>query len=198
MVNDRKRDAGFTLTELMVVVVILSLLATLSTPLFSRDNSARKGRDWTKMVAQLLQRARFQAMSDRANIHVVLYRTHVDMYREDPPGNCCALLTSISGPVADADKTVAIWEARTDSTQPSAQSSTLTAAAAIPTSPAANDIIFTSVGSAVTFDDRTTPANWRVYLRNELLPSINPDASFVINVGGLTGFVSSNDKVTLP
>src|ERR1039458_10079710 len=86
MVTVRKRDAGFTLTELMVVVVIISLLAAVSTPLFSRDNNARKGRDWAKMVAQLLQRARFQSMGDRANIHVVFSRTQVDIFREDPPG----------------------------------------------------------------------------------------------------------------
>lgn len=86
MVTVRKRDAGFTLTELMMVVVILSLLAAISTPLFTRDNNARKGRDWSKMVAQLLQRARFQALGDRANIHVLFYRTRVDMYREEPPG----------------------------------------------------------------------------------------------------------------
>ena len=192
MVTVRKRDAGFTLTEMMVVVVILSLLAALSTPLFTRDNNARKGRDWTKIVAQLLQRARFQAMGDRANIHVLLYRTHVDMYREQPTGTF-TLLSSTPGPVADGNKTVAIWDARTDGTQPTAQNSTLAAAPTVLAAPApANDIVFTSVGSTAN----TT--NWRVYLRNELLPSIHTDASFVINVGGLTGFISTNDKVALP
>jgi prepilin-type N-terminal cleavage/methylation domain-containing protein len=192
MVTVRKRDAGFTLTELMVVVVIISLLAALSTPLFSRDNNARKGRDWAKMVAQLLQRARFQSMGDRANIHVLLYRTHVDLYREDPPGTY-TLLTSTPGPVAAGANTVAIWDARTDGTIPASQSTTLAAAPTPPTAPApANDIIFTSLGSTAN----TT--SWRVFMRNELLPAGHPDASFVVNIGGLTGFISSNDKVTLP
>jgi prepilin-type N-terminal cleavage/methylation domain-containing protein len=192
MITVRKGEAGFTLTELMVVVVILSLLAALSTPLFSRDNNARKGRDWAKIVAQLLQRARFQSIGDRANMHVLLYRTHIDIYREDPPG-VYTLLTSTPGPAADGDKTVAIWDAKTDPTPPSAQNSLMAAAPTAPTSPApANDIVFTSLGSTAN----TT--NWRVYLRNELLAANHPDASFVVNIGGLTGFISSNDKVTLP
>jgi prepilin-type N-terminal cleavage/methylation domain-containing protein len=86
MVAARKLNAGFTLTEMMVVVVILSILAALSIPLFTHDNNARKGRDWAKTVAQLLQRARFQAMGDRADIHVLLYRTRVDMYRKETTG----------------------------------------------------------------------------------------------------------------
>ena len=187
----RTSDAGFTLTELMVVVVILSLLAALSTPMFGRDNNARKGRDWAKTVAQLLQRARFQAMGDRADIHVLLYRTHVDMYRREPAG--FTLLSSVSGPAVDADRTMAIWDARSDGATPTGQSSTLASAAALPTSPtAANDIVFTSLGSTAN------TSSWRVYLRNELLGSTHPDASFVINIGGLTSYISTNDKVVLP
>ena len=191
----RTSDEGFTLTELMVVVVILSLLAALSTPMFGRDNNARKGRDWAKTVAQLLQRARFQAMGDRADIHVLLYRTRVDMYRKEPSGTVppYTLLGSVSGPAVDADRTMAIWDARSDGTTPTGQSSTFAATPALPASPtAANDIVFTSLGSTAN------ATSWRVYLRNELLNSTHPDASFVINIGGLTGYISTNDKEVLP
>lgn len=191
----RTRDRGFTLTEVMVVVVILSLLAALSTPMFTRDNNARRGRDWTKSVAQILQRARFQAMGDRADIHVLFYRTHVDMYRKEVSASSTSytLLASVQGPMADDARTVAIWDARSDGTPPTAQSGILAAAPAQPTTPtAANDIVFTSLGSTAN----TT--SWRVYLRNELLPSTHPDASFVISIGGLTGYITTNDKVVLP
>jgi prepilin-type N-terminal cleavage/methylation domain-containing protein len=207
MVTVRKRDAGFTLTELMVVVVIISLLAAVSTPLFSRDNNARKGRDWAKMVAQLLQRARFQSMGDRADIHVLLYRGHVDTFRKEKAGTY-TLLNSVQGPVTydttTTTKTVAIWDALVNdpTTLPTGPAvptgGTLSTSPAPTTLPAAYDIVFTSVGSATTSADTTTPANWRIFLRNELLPAGHPDASFVINIGGLTGFISSNDKVTLP
>jgi hypothetical protein len=117
------------------------------------------------------------------------------MYRKELSGTVppYTLLCSVSGPAVDADRTMAIWDARSDGTIPTGQSSTLAAAAAEPTSPTAtNDIVFTSLGSTAS----TT--SWRVYLRNELLGSTHPDASFVINIGGLTGYISNNDKVVLP
>jgi prepilin-type N-terminal cleavage/methylation domain-containing protein len=201
MVAMRKQDdAGFTLTELMVVVVILSLLAAVSTPLFRRDNNARKGRGWANIVAQGLQRARFQAMGDRTNIHVLLYRDHFETFREDPPdppgqpNTTFVLLSSTPGPEVNDDRTVAIWDARTDNTPPTAQNNNFTVSPSPPVTagPRPNEIVFLPIGSTLN------NANWRIYIRNELLPGGHPDASFVINVRGLTGFVSANDKVVLP
>ena len=55
------------------------------------------------IVAQVLQRARFQAMGDRSNVHVLLYRTHVDVYRAEPAGANPPFtrLSSTPGPAAD-------------------------------------------------------------------------------------------------
>jgi prepilin-type N-terminal cleavage/methylation domain-containing protein len=190
MVSVRKTQAGFTLTETMVVVVILGLLAALSTPLLTRDNTARKGRDWSKIVAQTLQRAHFQALGDRTTIHVLLYRTRIDMYRHGTPP---VLLSSTPGPVAAADRTVAIWAANKTGTAPTQaeltdSTSTPSFSPDLPT----NDIAFSSLGST------TDNSSWSIYIRNELLPANHPDASFLLTVRGLTGFVSANNKVTLP
>jgi prepilin-type N-terminal cleavage/methylation domain-containing protein len=191
MATGRRKQAGFTLTETMVVLVIISILAALSTPLLSRDNTARKGRDWAKIVAQTLQRARFQALGDRTTMHVLFYRTHVDIYRQDTPTP--VLLTTTPGPAAAGDKTVAIWAVQKTGPVPSA------AALTDPTTPPTfspslpdNDIAFSLLGS--TTDNST----WSIYIRNELLPAGHPDASFLITVSGLTGYISSNNKVTLP
>jgi len=200
MVGARRNQGGFTLTELMVVVVILALLAALSTPLFTKDNTARKGRSWAKIVAMMLQRARFQAMGDRTPIHAMLYRTHVDLYREVPPvppstNRTYELLSKTIAPIADDDRTIAIWGARTDSTVPNTQDTNFEESTTAPPTdlaPRPNEIIFLPLGSTLN------NANWRVYIRNELLASNHPDASFLINVRGLTGFVSENDKVVLP
>jgi prepilin-type N-terminal cleavage/methylation domain-containing protein len=196
MVAARRADAGFTITELMVVVVILSLLAALSTPLFTRDNKAAKGRGWNNVVAQALQRARFQAMGDRLNIHVLLHRTQVDLYRAEPAGapEPFTRLSSTPGPLADDTDTIAIWGAVPDGgAQPTGQASPVATTVTVGGTPvpAIAEIVFTSLGGTLNAH------SWRVYIRNELLPSAHPDASFVISVGGLTGFVSTNDKVTL-
>jgi prepilin-type N-terminal cleavage/methylation domain-containing protein len=191
MVALRKNQAGFTLTEVMVVVVILSLLAALSTPLFRRDNTARKGRGWAYVVAQALQRARFQAMGDRANIHVELYRDHFKTYRQAPSTvtttgtgtdtstqTSTESLTTLSttfGPEPDNDqKTIAIWDARTNGTAPGSQNT------AVPI----GRIVFVPLGGTAG------NATWRIYIRNEFLSSTNPDGFFVIKVHGLTGLVS--------
>lgn len=203
MVAVRRAEAGFTITELMVVVVILSLLAAVSTPLFTRDNKAAKGRAWRDIVAQTLQRARFQAMGDRVPVHVLLYRGLIETYVEVPPVLPSTVTTftrvgRIDGPTPESapelKQMVAIWNAVTDGSQPDKQNPNLTGPPAEPVfgTPKPNEIIFTSLGGTLGTQ------SWRIYIRNELLPSAHPDASFVVNVGGLTGFVSANDKVTLP
>jgi prepilin-type N-terminal cleavage/methylation domain-containing protein len=192
---DRKRrhQAGFTLTEMMIVVVILGLLAAVSMPMFGRDNAARKGRDYVRQVAQVIQRARFQAMSDRRNMHVQFYRARVDVYAEDPPGTY-ALLSSLPSPVDATAETVAIWDLLpAASAAPSAQSTNLTGAVANPSPPGdANDLIFTPLGG--TQDN----GSYTVYIRNELLPAGHPDAGFSVTITGLTGYVSTQSQVPLP
>jgi prepilin-type N-terminal cleavage/methylation domain-containing protein len=188
MVTVRKTQAGFTLTETMVVVVILSILAALSTPLLIRDNTARKGRDWAKIVAQTLQRARFQALGERTNIHVLVYRTHIDTYRQ----NDGRMMGSIPAPVADdATKTIAIWDANATQTEPKARKLENGTGAPDFANPPTNDIIFTPLGAT------NANSSWWIYIRNEFLEPNHPDASFLITVRGLTGHISSNQKVTL-
>jgi hypothetical protein len=124
-------------------------------------------------------------------MHVLFYRTHVDIYRQATPNP--VLLSTTPGPAAAGDKTVAIWAVQKTGPVPSA------AALTDPTTPPTfspslpdNDIAFSLLGS--TTDNST----WSIYIRNELLPAGHPDASFLITVSGLTGYISSNNKVTLP
>jgi hypothetical protein len=51
--------------------------------------------------------------------------------------------------------------------------------------------VFTSLGGTLNYD------SWEVLVCNEKLPLGHPDRAFVVNVGGLTGFVSSMRMVGL-
>jgi prepilin-type N-terminal cleavage/methylation domain-containing protein len=189
MVIARNNDAGFTLTETMVVVVILSILSALATPLFTRDNNARKGRSWSKVVAQILQRARFQAMGDRANIHLKLYRAHLDMYRENADGSF-TLLSTLQGPLSDGPKTVAIWDMNATGIAPAA--AVLDNTTVAPTGiAAANEIVFTPLGGTL---GTTT---WTIYICNETLNAGHPDRGFLLTVTPLTGFIRTRTQVPL-
>jgi len=200
MLAVRKADAGFTLTETMVVVVILSLLAAISTPLFTHDNNARKGRGFANIVTQILQRGRFQAIGDRSPVHVMFWRTHIEMYREEPPNPpttntvTYTLLASIPGPAAEGAQTVAIWNVQTNASVPTGQDSGLTGASSPPPLPTVtprpdNEIIFTTLGGVGGSTDRF------IFIRNELLPPKHPDAFFRVSVRWLTGYVSASEMV---
>ena len=150
------------------------------------------------MVAQTLQKARFQALGDRATIHALLYRTRIEIWGPPPPNpppgtpNPC-LLSTVPGLAPEGDKTIAIWAANTTGVAPATAvlTDSTTAPSFSPSLPS-NDIAFSLLGAPAGNN------TWSIYIRNELLPAGHPDASFLITVSGLTGYISSNNKVTLP
>jgi len=68
--HSRTYAAGFTMLELLVVIVLIGILASLSSPLFSSGVSAAEHRAAARAVAQTLRFARSEAITSRTDVGV--------------------------------------------------------------------------------------------------------------------------------
>ncbi len=64
------RMAGFTMLELLVVIVLIGVLAAISPPIFSNGVSAAEHRALARSVAQTLRFARSEAVANRTDVGV--------------------------------------------------------------------------------------------------------------------------------
>jgi prepilin-type N-terminal cleavage/methylation domain-containing protein len=179
----RSRQAGFTITEMMVVLVIIGLLAAVATPSLTRDSTARKGRDFANVVAQGLQRAHLDAMNLRASHIVQLCTDSMALFN---------LAFSASVPIRSvtAPPGVAIWDATTSLTDPAPTQRGLGDTG----SSSCKVIYFNPTGNAGVSTSAADLASWNIYVRNENLVNPNhPDGGFLITVTGLTAFVSTRN-----
>ncbi len=69
-VGHRAQSVGFTMLELLVVIVIIGVLAALSPPIFSSGVTSAQHRALARAIAQELRFARSEAINNRTNVGV--------------------------------------------------------------------------------------------------------------------------------
>jgi prepilin-type N-terminal cleavage/methylation domain-containing protein len=182
----RARAAGFTLTELMIVVVIVGILAALATPYMARDRKAVLGKEFASTVTRELQRARIQALAERLPIRAFIYRDRVDLR------NWVAGGTPGAAPTAPPTSAALL---RTIPTRTGVDIYDVLPASSTPpiaqvlgtTTPAIID--FTTTGQTQFVGQvLLTPAF--LYVRNSAVQTNHPDAYYRIDIRSLTGYVA--------
>ena len=107
-----------TLTELMVVVVIIGLLAAAATPMFGRNRSQRTGQEFASHMARDFQRARFQAIAERLPVRAFVFADRVELRSAVATANMAAPPTpaTLADPahrVLMARDQVRVWDVKT-------------------------------------------------------------------------------------
>lgn len=180
------RSAGFTLTELMVIVVIVGVLSAVATPYLMRDRKASAAVEFADQVTREMQRARLQALAERLPVRASIFRDRVEVRswlpgarpgdRPRAPASTDPVLRSVPAQLG-----VDVLDV-------------LTTPAPAPTAPVLTnetpiEIDFNSQGQ-MQFVGEAPLSPAYLFVRSTLVDGGHPDSHYRIEVTSLTGYVS--------
>jgi prepilin-type N-terminal cleavage/methylation domain-containing protein len=180
-----RNETGYTLVEVMVVVVIIAILSVIAAPRFTRDRVAADGREFANELTRELQRSRIEAISSRMPMYVFVYSNRVEV-RAAKPG--ATLVAPVVAPTI-ADPILRVIRPK-DGITAIDLTNTIAAPSANLTSSTAKQVVFSTMGGS--FIGPTPPLNPSpvyLYVDNANAPSNHLERKYRIDVSALTGYV---------
>jgi prepilin-type N-terminal cleavage/methylation domain-containing protein len=176
----RRRDAGMTITEVLIVVVIIGIIAASTRPMFRRDRVASEGRAFAALLTREFQQARQNAIGTRLRQRAFVFSDRVEVRSAiagTPPVD--ATVTSPIMRNVQARTGVSIWDVTTSLTAP---------ASAVLTTGTYKVIEWNTFGQA-TIVGTVTPAI-SLYVRNASQGVAQVNSRYRVDVSPLSGAVS--------